>query len=433
MPIGNTALYPLSSRFSETVPFRQPSFLQPGGYFNGPLLELDEEDNEQKLTKNNVMRYQLNAEEQVRERGRVLVVSGEQIRNRDWYTNKHLRLVPGGLRLEYWQKNPLILYMHLSGVPMGKGELFMEDGRLWAYEDFEFHRKSVPVVTLAGIGMFDTGVIADLWNEKFLNAVSVHVIFTKDDEKNFFENEDEVILPTGEVIETSIVTLPGDRHSVREGFELEFVDRLIHKGVEADMAECIACKPGQLYVPSHLPIWKDNNGSKAANSGSSNVYPVVKPEDNMSVLGQSKTEAAEGIEEKQFESLPPVEGEIQETQEHVEVAIEVEAVEEVFEIDGLSIINAILSDPEAMRLLADGLTGVPGFAESLAAGVLTQASVQRPQFRLKLVGAESPRQVPVASPTRPEVVQASAAPSVPIPQANGKRQGTLTSMVRKEK
>lgn len=147
----------------------------------------------------------------------IIVNSGNTTRNRDWLSGLPFRLVPAGMRLEAYTKNPVVLWQHVMGLPVAKGQLYTADGQLRG-RILDFHRKKMPVANLfeGGVGEFDTGVIADLWNERFLNAVSVHIILSPDDENNIFETESELVIPTSEVIEFSICTIPADRDSIRQ-------------------------------------------------------------------------------------------------------------------------------------------------------------------------------------------------------------------------
>ena len=143
------------------------------------------------------------------------------------------------------------------------------------------------------------------------------------------------------------------------------------------------------------------------------------------------TEPAEAVVGKEFENLAPaVEVEFQEGQETEVVVESVEVVESVdvervLEIDANTLARSIASDPQALSLLAEALAGVPGFAESLAAGVFLEAPAVPQRVTLKIVGSESPRTAPVTAPQTREVVQASAAPAVPVPNATAKKRSIL--------
>jgi hypothetical protein len=307
----------------------------------------------------NVLPFQL--EEPQREKGRVLVASGGRSRNRDWWTGKNYRLVPLGMRLENWRKNPLVLWMHDFDIPLAKGELFLEDNKLWAYDDFKFHRKQIPVAMRGignAVGVFDTGVIADLWEEEFYNAVSIHVMLSQADEEEMIEEEEEIIFPFSEVIEFSIVTVPGDPDAVRE----EFMDRLIHKGVDKAVAECVTCKDGLVWVPQQK-LWMPRGiGTETASSGSRRkVYPVSM-EENMEpdeLVEETTAAAAEG--EIEIEIAPAEVDEVLVDDEVEEVAMAtVGDFEQEVAISPMDLVNTIVEDKEALATLAIALVNQPG-------------------------------------------------------------------------
>lgn len=164
-----------------------------------------------------------------RKNGRVVVASGNVTRNRDYWSGKAIRIVPSGIRTEAWEKNPVVLWMHNFNILLGTSQVYKKNGMMYSDEgDFSFHRKRIPVVNGhfgGGIGEFDTAAIADLWEEKYINTVSIHLTLDKDDEANIVERDDEIIVPTSEMIEFSLVTVPGDRDATRE--------KMIAMGVES--------------------------------------------------------------------------------------------------------------------------------------------------------------------------------------------------------
>lgn len=170
--------------------------------------------------------------------GEIIVHSGTTIRNRDFWTGKPFRFIPSGMRIEYWLKNPQVLWMHNFHIPIGTSSMYYANGMLMA-NNLKFHRKKIPVASDKfigdSVGEFDTGVIADLWDEGWLKTVSVHIILTPDDEMNVIDEEEmaEIIIPTSEVIEYSVVTIPADREAVRM--------RMMGLGVTQDIAECVTC------------------------------------------------------------------------------------------------------------------------------------------------------------------------------------------------
>lgn len=350
-------------------------------------------------TYRNVLPFQL--EEPERDKGRVLVASGGRSRNRDWFTGKPYRLVPLGMRIDNWKKNPLVLWMHDFNIPLAKGELFLEDNKLWAYDTLEFHRRVIPLAIGflgSAVGEFDTGVIADLWEEEFYNAVSIHVMLSREDEAEMIEEEDEIVFPFTEVIEFSIVTVPGDPDAVRE----ELMDRMIHKGVDKAVAESVTHKDGLVWVPQQK-LWAPRNlmETETAKGGSrSKVYPV-SVEENMEPdeLVVETAAAAEG--EIEIE-IGPAEVEIA----HVDEFAEVEAVEQEIVIDPMFFVQAIVDDKDALATLAIALINQPGILELIRdnMGEVVQSEIltaQPQRVTLKFVnGGSRPPQRQSAPPIK---------------------------------
>ena len=146
--------------------------------------------------------------------GRIVVASGKPLRHMDWFSGKHFILQTPGIRLDAWKANPQVWWLHNSSLPLGTSDLILEeDGRLVAY-NIRFHREKLSVADW-GIGEFDTGIIADLWDNGVLRASSVQVFFTAADMARVFETDEHVIIPSSELIEWSLVTAPADREAVR--------------------------------------------------------------------------------------------------------------------------------------------------------------------------------------------------------------------------
>jgi hypothetical protein len=392
-----------------------------------------------------VLRFQ--AGEAERGSGRVLVASGARSRNRDFWSGKAYRLVPAGMRLENWQRNPLIFYMHHFGVPLATGEMFLDGAKLWALDNFNFHRKVVPVFSLAGADGFDTGVIADLWEENFLNAMSIHIILDNDDELAIVETDDEILIPTSEVIEASVVTVPGDPLATREeqkNFTYEFMDRMIHKGVPTDMAECVACEMGgvELDIPTPARVRKLYSVSQVAEAGGLDF--VSQPEDDMEQdeLVEEATPAVEleaeeeeiEVEEEELETEIDTEEEAEE--EAVEEASDGEVVEQELRLSVTEIAEAIAQDREALMTFAIALVNMPEFVEGISealsgkqvAGESLEAAPARQKLVLKLVSSEQRTtddvaREQVARPVR-SVRQSAADPAKPVtlPGSNGQKQ-----------
>lgn len=269
----------------------------------------------------------------------VLVASGKTTRNRDYWTGKPFRIIPSGIRLEAWQKNPVLMYMHNFNLPIGTAEMFMRDGQLFA-NNFQFHRKKLPLATDNwigdAIGDFDTAVIADLWEEKWLNAVSKHIIMSPADEEAFLETDDEMIIPTSEMIEFSIVTVPGDSEAVRQ--------KMMAWGVNDHVINfCVDCNSG-LSVPSTVPVTITTSNVTPGDDGDTRVEDSMPNEEEV----EEVTAVAITGEEPE-----PVE----------EVVGEAGALESV-EFTALEIVNGLVDDTEAMHVLRSGL-GVDALMDRL--------------------------------------------------------------------
>lgn len=374
----------------------------------------------------------------VREDGRILIHSGVRTRNRDWWTGKPYRLVPDGMRLEYFMKNPLVLWMHDFNIPLAKSNLFHEDEMLWATDDLKFHRRTIPIVATSGgffgggaaVGEFDTSVIADMWGERFFNAVSVHVMFRPEDEENITEEEDEVVAETSEVLEWSIVTMPGDPESGRE----EMVDRMVHKGMRREVAESLT-RPGVVHVPGSA-LFVPEHVLKAANSGSS-VLVSAKPEVKMDPedLVEETEEVAAEVDDLAVEfELPEVD--VEELVEEVH-----EAIQEI-QIPAADLANFLAEDEEALHILAMALANLPGFSQALfveSQPLEAEVGEALPPITIKFVnsgrkpakpqeGIVQANQPVLVSQTRPTIKQAA---NVPLPGHKKQKRSPLLTMFRK--
>ena len=374
------------------------------------------------------------ASEPKREKGRVLVSSGNRSRNRDFATGKPYRLVPAGMRTQYWQQNPLIFYMHNFLIPLGTGsEMYVEDGQLWMPDDIKFHRRKVPLFGWA-VGDFDTGVIADLWDERVLNSVSIHVMLTPEDIENVAETDDEIIIPTSEVLEASIVTVPGDRDAQREDFEAELLQAMINKGVDEEMAKCVSCSPINTLTPFVPASASLKFGEQTANKGS--FIDLSKD----SEVSMSKNQVEETKEEVEVVE-PTAEIEVTALEEVIEVEQEVE-------ISVADFAEAIAHDGDALRTLALALVQEPLFIQELYEAIalvspeVSQSEVlEAVPLRAKIVftgsGHRSEIEEQVAQPVhRPIAVQQAAAAPVALPQSNGspqKRTPNVLDLMRPSK
>lgn len=295
-------------------------------------------------------------EPMARQDGRILVASGTQSRNRDYYTGKPYRLVPSGMRYDAWAKTGLVLYMHNFNIPLAKGSMYLEDGMLWAPDKLDFHRRIVPVATQNwigdAIGDVDTGVIADLWEEHYLNSVSIHIMMTQADEENIVELEEEILIPTSEVIEFSVVTVPGDREANRE--------RMLAMGLDASLADCLLCgvdqreggpalfKPhilsGGVTIPANAvigdlgPSTYTNPRSEVREMDPNEQDVEIAEETEVVLLDNSAVSLTAPAEE-----VTEIHAEVLELEETVEIPID-DIVEEV--------VVAIAEDPAALMRLA---------------------------------------------------------------------------------
>ena len=183
----------------------------------------------------------------------VLLNGGGTSRNRDWGSGKSIRLVPDGIRTDSFDANPLVLYMHNSYIPLGKSRVFKAEGKLWG-DRISFHRKRVPVPPgwSDGMSKFDTALIADLWDEGWIKGASVQLNYTDDDIRNFTETEDELVIPTSELVEWTVYTIPAERASLKQRFEAlgvpaQFADMLpVASGSVPDL---VVVRPPNIILP----------------------------------------------------------------------------------------------------------------------------------------------------------------------------------------
>jgi hypothetical protein len=375
-------------------------------------------------------------DDSVREDGRILIHSGVRTRNRDWWTGKPYRLIPDGMRIDYFMKNPMVLWMHDFNIPLAKSNLFHEDGMLWAKDDLQFHRRTIPIATGGifgggAIGQFDTSVIADMWRERFFNAVSVHVMFRPEDEENIIEEEDEIVFETSEVLEWSICTIPGDPEAGRE----EMVDRMVHKGMRREIAESLT-GPGVVHVPGSA-LFVPEHVLKAANSGSSvlvSAKPEVKMDPEDLVVETEEEEAAEVAD-------LAVEFELQEVDVE-DLVEEIHGSIQEIQIPAVDLAKFLAEDEEALQILAMALANLPGFSQALF--VESQPQVAEigealPPITIKFVnsGRKPAKQVSelvqanqplLVSQTRPTFKQAA---NVPLPGHKRQKKSPLLVMFRK--
>ena len=310
-------------------------------------------------------------QESDRSEGRILVASGTQSRNRDYYTGKPYRIVPSGMRYDAWAKAGLVLYMHNFNIPLGRGSLFLEDGQLFAPDTIDFHRKTIPIATNNwigdAVGEFNTEKIAELWEERWLNSVSIHIMFTQEDEKNVVELEDELLIPTSEVIEFSIVTIPGDREANREKF--------LSMGLTPELVECLLCDDGEkqqdgLVHPRQGVYTVDNdiflpNGGKikVGTDRSDAAHSIPTPEVPMETQEQDVEVADEAIEEVADTAH------VEEPFVAVEMELDFEEGEEELEIDTLELAHALAENQDALRVLAQAFASDPSVIQTFVLAI----------------------------------------------------------------
>lgn len=296
---------------------------------------------------------------------RVVVVSGNRTRNRDWFSNKPFRIIPGGVRTNKWLKNNVVLWLHNFNIPVGIAGIKLEGNQLVVDGNINFHRKILPIAAEGignAVGEFDTGVIAALWEEGYLNATSVHLSFSPEDEEAIIELDSEVVIPQSEMIEFSIVTVPGDADATRE--------RMLQLGASPQMVQF--CFDGKCQGHGVKLIMEDTD------------------------MGEQ--EVVQEVEET------PVE-EIEEAVEE-ELTLELEEESTEVELDVDLLINWVLDNPNYISRFAQAL-GITALQERIDA--LEQNRGSQQPINLRLIGSrrqeeatiEEEEQVP-AKPQRPK-------------------------------
>lgn len=382
--------------------------------------------------------------------GEIIVHSGNTIRNRDFWTGKPFRFIPSGMRIEHWLKNPQVLWMHNFYIPIGTSDMYYANGMLMA-NNLKFHRKKIPVASDKfigdSIGEFDTGVIADLWDEGWLKTVSVHIILTPEDEMNVINEEEmaEIIIPTSEVIEYSVVTIPADRDAIRM--------RMMGLGVTQDIAECVTCN-----LDAGRIMRTAESGISRPVSINSEVYEMAsttKEKKFMSVQPSFATaaEAEPPRLEMAEEELEPeaVESDVEEAELEVEVEIDEAAEEEGTEpeqaqsvielgdaeIEALAqalaanerLVEVVMASPVVIARLrqAFGLDALEERVASLETAEPETLEAVPQKFKLVIAGGNQTQAQELRAP-RP--VQKPAGPAKKPAYAPSKREQMLTSIVR---
>ncbi len=379
-------------------------------------------------------------EQNDRNNGRIVVASGTKSRNRDYYTGKPYRLVPSGMRFDAWGKTGLVLYMHNFNIPLGRNSLYLEDGKLYSPDAIDFHRMVVPIATTNwigdAIGEFDTGVIADLWEDLYLNSVSIHIMMTLEDEENIVELEDEILIPTSEVIEYSVVTVPGDREANRE--------RLLSMGLDPAFVECVTCseinqRKSGLQTPE--PVIHLVDGETVV-VGSGTKSDEVDATSSIQLEVRDMEVKEQDVEVTEEGDLRPL---VQET--HIEIEVPEEEFAEVLEeeetvIPILEMAEALAEDEEALKVLARAFASNPAiisiFVEGLqenAGFVFAQELQAVPQVRkIRFVSSAKPTEPvePKQENPRPQTLKALQQ-TPPNPDYSGrdpKRRQRVIGMIR---
>lgn len=391
--------------------------------------------------------------------GEIIVHSGTTIRNRDFWTGKPFRFIPSGMRIEYWLKNPQVLWMHNFHIPIGTSNMYYANGMLMA-NNLKFHRKKIPVASDKfigdSVGEFDTGVIADLWDEGWLKTVSVHIILTPDDELNVINEEEmaEIIVPTSEVIEYSVVTIPADREAVRM--------RMMGLGVTQDIAECVTCQldPGRTMRTAESgisrPVSINSEVYEMASTTKEKKFMSIQP--SFATAAKAEPPRLEMAEE---ESEPEaVESDVEEVVNHevdleVEVEIDEAAGEEEdegaepeqaqsvielgdAEIEALAqalaanerLVEVVMSSPVVIARLrqAFGLDALEERVASLETAEPETLEATPQKFKLVIAGGNQTQAQELRAP-RP-TQQKPAGPAKKPAYAPSKREQLLTSIVR---
>lgn len=378
----------------------------------------------------------------------IIVHSGNTIRNRDFWSGKPFRFIPSGMRIEHWLKNPQVLWMHNFYIPLGSSDMYHGNGMLMG-RNLKFHRKKIPVASDKfigdSIGEFDTGVIADLWDEGWLKAVSVHIILTPDDEMNVIDEEEmgEIIVPTSEVIEYSLVTIPADRDAIRM--------RMMGLGVEQDIAECVMCNldPGRTMTTANgisRPVTissevYDMSLLKRSKATEKPSFMTVQPsfaasaDDDLTELEMAEEELPEAIEDEELEIEVGVEVEDEGTvDDHAELLDgqaqiimgdeEVVALAQALASDE-RLVSAIIASPVVRKALGlDELERRIAALETPEAVDEEPAGDQRPpqQFKLVISGAQAAQSKVNGPAKRPVANKPAYSPT--------QREKLVTSLVR---
>jgi hypothetical protein len=355
--------------------------------------------------------------------GEVVISSGNTLRHRDYWSGKSFRLIPAGIRTEPWKSNPVVLYQHNFGIPVATADVYLSPQGQLKGRNIQFHRKPVP---LQNGSTFDTGAVADLWEDRVLNAVSNHIMLNQEDEDSIFETDGEIIIPTSEMLEFSIVVLPADRDAIRNqalalGLEPNVVDIMFtaHKNPES----------GIITVSSQVTAHSTEDSMPNEN------------EVSLENAQEEETPAAGAIAAN-VDDQPQ-----EETVETVEVEASVEVEEEELEIPIDDLVNALTASPEVMTALAQALAPAvtqaiaanDSLVEQIAAGLtrtealtdtLASSAPQDRRLRLVITGANNQASVPAPAPRR---IVASAGQQVIEPETDSppaRRKVSLTSMVR---
>jgi len=296
----------------------------------------------------------------IRDTRQIVVHSGITTRNRDWETNKPIRLDPMGIRIDAWNKNPIVCYDHTPEIMIGRSRMYKQNGMLMA-DGIEFHCQEITVpitgfLGMTGIEEFKTAWIANLWKESYLSAVSVHVILSPEDEANIIEYPDHIFIPTSEAIEFSVVPIGADGDAVRQA---------IKYGMPSELAFSMFQKRGQ------------------------------------SMTTQKKEKVKSGVQSEAEEV--DVELAVAEEVDEYAVGEDEEVPMAITEEMALELGKFCASDPALRAAFIQGLM-TPEFVQEMShsLGVFSEAAPIKPQtFVVKFVGPSATSQPPKPAPTPP--------------------------------
>jgi hypothetical protein len=145
-------------------------------------------------------------ESKERKGNKVVAMSGQRTRNMDWFSGKYFRFIPDGVRLNDYRANNILAWRHNTADPediLGTSSVELEGGRLMTDPNINApHDKA--------------RLVKKMWDMGILNAISVRLGLSKADIENVIETEEEIVFPSSELQEVSIVPIPADPGAVRQ-------------------------------------------------------------------------------------------------------------------------------------------------------------------------------------------------------------------------